>query len=72
MRRFYLNRFRDCSGISGTGRVLEGVLFPSGKVVVEWKGDHHSIGVYESIEEFFFVHSHGDSAELVWIDENLN
>jgi len=40
-KRFYLNRIKDETGISRTGRVLEGVLTQSGKVFVEWRPPHH-------------------------------
>ena len=40
---FQLKRNIDNSGISGTGIVAEGVVFPNGKVVVCWKGDAGSI-----------------------------
>ena len=73
MRRFYLKRTSDETGVSGTGRVLNGVLLGrSGRVVVEWIGKYASITVHESLEAFRAVHMsphHPTANELVWIDD---
>ena len=55
---FYMIRNNDESGVSGTGKVLEGVIFSSGKVAVCWDGDTnvHSVAVYDTFEEFKKVH----------------
>lgn len=70
-KRFYMNRSKDETGVSGTGRVLEGILTASGKIIVEWKFPYHTIGIYNSLEEFKFIHqkSHPNSSKLVWIDK---
>lgn len=54
-RRFWLSRTKDETGISRTGRVLEGVLLQSGKVVAEWRPPMCSIGIYNSMDEFLNV-----------------
>lgn len=71
MRRFYLNRIEDETGISNTGRVLEGVLTQSGKVITEWRPPHSSIGIYNSMEEFKAIHvdSHPSHNEIIWLDD---
>ena len=70
MRRFYLNRIKDETGVSRTGRVLEGVLTQSGKVITEWRPPHSTIGVYNSMKEFMTIHvdCHPSASEVVWID----
>lgn len=70
-RRFYLNRIKDETGISRTGRVLEGVLFQSGKVFVEWRPPHATMGIYNSLDEFLLIHvdCHPSCNEIVWIDK---
>jgi hypothetical protein len=70
MRRFYLRRMRDSTGISRTGRVLEGVLTPSGKVITEWRPPMSSVGVYNSLAEFLTIHvdCHPSASEVVWLD----
>lgn len=61
---------------SGAGRVLDGVLFHTGQVVICWRTDveaaahgYSSLGIYPSWEAFEFVHvkSHPDNeAEIKW------
>jgi hypothetical protein len=59
---FTLIRHQDESGVSGTGRVLDGVIFHTGQVVICWRTDledeegFSSITVYPSWEAFEHVH----------------
>lgn len=62
---FTLIRHVDESGISGTGRVLDGVIFHTGQVVVCWRSDIHmekpgysSLAIYPSWEAFLHIHVH--------------
>lgn len=62
-RLFTLMRRVDESGVSGTGRVLDGVIFHTGQVVVCWRSDlnaavpgYSSLAVYPSWEAFLHVH----------------
>ena len=63
-RLFTLFRKVDESGVSGTGRVLDGVTFHTGQVVVCWRSDitdasgYSSIAIYPSWEAFMHVHIH--------------
>ena len=70
MRRFYLRRIKDETGISRTGRVLEGVLTQSGKVLTEWRPPHSTMGIYNSLDEFRLIHvdCHPSCNEIVWLD----
>jgi len=36
MKKFWLKRIEDFSGISGTGIVAEGVIFSNGKAILSW------------------------------------
>ena len=57
-------------GVSGTGRVLEGVLTDSGRVMVEWITPYKTIGVYDTLEQFVALHVQlPHESEIVWIDE---
>lgn len=58
MRRFSMRRDSDVSGVSGTGIVLEGVLFSTGVVVIHWltPPPRGSIAVFDSIEQFLAIH----------------
>lgn len=71
MRRFFLRRLKDETGISRTGRVLEGVLCQDGKVITQWRPPHSTIGVYNSLEEFMTIHvdCHPSCNEVVWLDK---
>jgi hypothetical protein len=58
MRGFLMHRAHDASGVSGTGYVLEGVLFSTGVVVVHWltPPPRGSISVFDSFEQFLDIH----------------
>lgn len=58
---FTLIRHSDESGISGVGRVLDGIIFHTGQVVVCWRSDVNnnefsSITTYPSWEAFEHIH----------------
>lgn len=62
-RTFTLIRRIDETGVSGTGRVLDGVVFHTGQVVVCWRTDvsgdepgFSSLAIYPSWEAFLHVH----------------
>jgi hypothetical protein len=69
MRRFKLVRDHDVTGVSGTGIVVLGAQFPSGKVVLQWQGEHPSLVIWDSIEDAMAIHGHDGATRLVWIDE---
>jgi hypothetical protein len=66
MRLFYLMRDEDESGVSGLGRVAEGVEFSDGQCVVKWNTNVRSLGVYESIGHIRRVHGHGGKTKVVF------
>ncbi|MBB4635971.1 hypothetical protein [Longimicrobium terrae] len=62
---FTLVRHVDETGVSGTGRILDGVIFHTDQVVVCWRSDlrsdnpgHSSIAIYPSWEAFLEIHVH--------------
>lgn len=57
-RTFSMVRGSDESGVSGTGKVLEGVEFWDGTVVVRWltPDQASSTAVYESFDSFESIH----------------
>ena len=67
MRLFKLQRKVDCSGVSGTGVVAEGVEFDDGQVVLRWLTAHASTGVYKNWEDVEWVHGHQGATEIVWL-----
>ncbi|MDY7103461.1 MAG: hypothetical protein S0880_19930 [Actinomycetota bacterium] len=58
MRNFEMFRELDVSGVSGTGKVLEGVQFSTGTVVIHWltPPPRGSIAVFDSMEQFLSIH----------------
>lgn len=68
MRRFYLRRLVDETGISGTGLVAEGVVFGSGRCVLTWRTAWTSIAVYDDIAALEAIHGHGGRTRVEWID----
>lgn len=67
MRIFELHRSVDVSGVSGTGKVAEGVIFRDGTVVIHWLSTHPSTNVYESIETLLEIHGHGGATTVVYV-----
>lgn len=62
-RLFTLIRRADETGISGTGRVLDGTVFHTGQVVVCWRTDlradkpgFSSLVIYNSWDAFLAIH----------------
>jgi hypothetical protein len=69
MRRFYFDRQTDVSGASGTGAVVEGVMFSDGSVVIHWLTALSSIAIYQSIDDAIAIHGHGGATNLMWVDD---
>ena len=68
MKRFHLRRNVDETGVSGTGRVAEGVVFADGSAVLRWLSAHTSTAVYASINEVIAIHGHGGKTLIVFED----
>lgn len=65
-RTFALQRDADETGISGTGRVAEGVLFSNGRVALTWLTKHTSVAIYESMTAVEAIHGHGGKTRIVF------
>jgi hypothetical protein len=64
---------RKVSGISGTGVVVEGVVFSNGKCVTRWISAVSCVQVWDSFEAFKAVHidPHPDNGTvIVWQEED--
>jgi hypothetical protein len=68
-RLFHLQRDRDVSGVSGTGRVANGVLWPDGTVSLRWIGERPSTVSWDRLADAEAVHGHGGATRIVWADE---
>lgn len=68
MKTFWLDRNEDISGVSGTGKIAEGVEFTDGgSVVLRWcAGGPSSISVWASLEDMISVHGHGGATVIRW------
>lgn len=68
MRRFYLVRDQDLTGVSGTGIVAGGVQFPSGWIALSWFTAVTSMAFYPDIASVEQIHGHGGATRVVWLD----
>lgn len=68
-RVFDVLRAYDSTGVSGDGRVAEGIEFENGKVAMCWLSATSSVCVYDSIDHVRAIHGHGGSTEVVFRDQ---
>lgn len=69
MRRFVLRRREDETGLSGTGDVAWGLVFPDGVAVVRWcVTDVRQTAVFNSLDDVKHVHGHNGKTEVVFLD----
>lgn len=66
MRTFQLVRSQDPTGVSGTGVVADGVMWPDGTVSVRWRGARPSVVFWEHLDDAEAVHGHGGDTRVVW------
>jgi hypothetical protein len=73
MRRFYLQRNEDASGVSGLGNVAEGCQHDTGWCSLVWLGLRDAGGdvmaYYKNITRIEEIHGHGGMTQVVWIDD---
>ena len=69
-RLFTLERDRDVTGVSGTGTVADGVVWPDGTVSLRWRGPRPSVVFWGSLEDAEVIHGHGGSTRIVWTEES--
>ncbi|NEA33538.1 hypothetical protein [Streptomyces sp. SID13031] len=67
-RTFELVRYRDLSGVSGTGVVAEGCVFTDGSVALRWRGTNPATAVWPDIESVLAVHGHQGATEVQWLE----
>ncbi|MFD6324224.1 hypothetical protein ACFWOL_15440 [Streptomyces sp. NPDC058442] len=68
-RLFHLQRDHDISGVSGTGRVADGVQWPDGTVTLRWIGDRPSTVHWDRLDDAVAIHGHSGATRIVWADE---
>jgi hypothetical protein len=68
-KRFLLVRDHDVTGVSGTGRVAEGIQFSDGRAVIRWcVGEHRSTVHWLSVDDAIAVHGHNGATRIEWVD----
>ncbi|MGW3153656.1 hypothetical protein [Streptomyces sp. NPDC001089] len=70
LTRFYLVRTQDLTGVSGTGRVAGGVIFPDGTVAMRWNTGVASTALYGSIADVETIHGHNGATVVALVDED--
>lgn len=56
---FDVVRGKDAEGRSRV--VAQAVRLGNGKAIIAWKGEHHSVAVYDSLEDLIAIHGHGET-----------
>lgn len=59
MRTFEVYRNEDETGVSGTGKVIEGVIYSDGTCIVQWipeESPSKSLGIFPSFGAFLAIH----------------
>lgn len=68
IKTFYLLRHSDVNGLSGTGIVAVGSLYPNGEAHMLWVSFKSSFEMHKSIDALIDIHGHHGATELVWGD----
>ncbi|MEU1373014.1 hypothetical protein ABZ442_05030 [Streptomyces triculaminicus] len=68
-RTFVLQRDVDHSGVSGTGVVADGCLWPDGTATIRWRGPRPSTVHWQRLDDAIAVHGHGGATRIIWTDE---
>lgn len=68
VRRFALVRDEDKTGVSGVGKVANGVLFPDGATVLRWCTSTRSTAVYETFGDMLRIHGHGGATRVAFTE----
>ncbi len=69
MKRFYLERTSDVSGVSGLGKVCEGCQFDTGWCALVWLTGKAAMSFYPDIETLENIHGHQGMTKVVWVDD---
>jgi hypothetical protein len=68
-RRFHLIRLVDPSGISGTGLIAWGIVWPDSTVSLRWAGPYRSTVYWDDLSVLIKVHGHEGQTIIEWLDE---
>lgn len=70
MKRGFLERHEDVSGVSGTGKVAELAISSDGRVAIFWPEPNDSVAVWPNLDKVRETHGHGGKTEIVILDED--
>jgi hypothetical protein len=70
VRRFVLMRDTDVTGVSGSGLVVWGCMWPDGRVAYRWNSRTSTTVSADSIEDVIAIHGHDGATRLVWVDND--
>lgn len=67
MQMFKLMRHQDVSGVSETGVVAYGCVFPNGKCALAWhaQGKPQTVTVFDSMADMEKIHLHDGATEVM-------
>ncbi len=68
MRRFFLDRKEDETGVSGAGIVAYGVQWLNGEMVLHWPSRGGTTAFYKSADQLIDIHGHDGKTVIEWID----
>lgn len=68
VKNFYLMRHVDLNGLSGTGVVAVGSVFPHGPAHMYWTSFKRSLEIHDSVEALIDIHGHNGATELIYGD----
>jgi len=77
MKTFEMFRQQDETGISGTGKVIEGVIFSDGECVVRWVAEDSNarcVSIWPNFGSFMTIHVHphpDNSTRIVFSDGSV-
>lgn len=71
IKKFYLERIVDDSGVSGTGIVAVGCQFPNGWVNLYWLKGLTGISFYASMKDLMLIHGHKGHTRAVYFEGDL-
>ena len=62
---FHVLRHEDVHGNTGTGIVAQGVIFSTGKCVLQWLHEIASIATFDSLSDLEAIHGHSGKTVVV-------
>lgn len=66
MKTFHLDRVIDETGVSGTGKVAQGVMFDDGTCVLRWLTDTPGTTVFADMRSLLAVHGHDGKTKVTY------